>query len=431
MPALRLPRLSSFRAFGNRSFVYLWLGALVSNIGTWMETIALGVYVTETTGRAEWTGGIAALTFLPAAVLAPVGGALADRFDRRLTLALGTLVQTLLAGVLTVLAFTDGLSVPVLGVIAFLNGCAATLASPAFSALLAELVPPEDLHSALSLNSAQFNLGRIIGPVLAAAVLASWGPAWAFLINALSFAAVLVALTGVRPPPRAVARVAESLREGIARGLAVARGDAGISLALGSTLATVLLVAPFIGLVPVFAIRVLGQGAAATSLLVTCQGLGAVSAALAVGTLADLFGRKRVLELGVLLLGPAAIGYWLAPSVEVAAAFMFPLGALYFVVMTGLHLVCQRRVPRELQARMSSLYISVQGIAYAVGLWMQGALADRQGVRPVTVGCAALFLAMVLTLRMWRPNSFDATEAPALAAAEPEPAASAAPASPH
>ncbi len=412
---LRLPRLSSFRAFNQRSFVYLWLGSLVSNIGTWMEAIALGVYVTETTGRAEWTGGIAALTFLPAVFLSPVGGALADRFDRRRYLALGTVVQALLAVALVVLAFTGRLSVSAVSVIAFLNGCTSALINPAFSALLAELVPPEDLHSALSLNSAQYNLGRIVGPVLAASVLATGGVSWAFAVNALSFFAVLLALSGVRVPARAVAQEVESLGEGLLRGFTVAWNDEGISLALLSTLSVSLLVAPFIGLAPVFAIRVLGQGAAATSLLVTCQGLGAVSAALAVGSVVERVGRRRVLEGCMLLIGPVAMAYWLSPTLGMAATCMFFMGALYFGVMTGLNLVCQSRVSRELQARMSSLYSSVLGIGYALGVWGLGALADRHGVRLVTASACALYLTLVLTQRMWRPRGFEATPAAAVA----------------
>jgi predicted MFS family arabinose efflux permease len=383
-----------------------------------METIALGVYVTETTGRAEWTGGIAALTFLPAVFLAPVGGALADRLDRRTYLAVGTVVQMLLAMALALMSFTGTLSVHAISVIALLNGCASTLTNPAFTALLAELVPPEDLHSALSLNSAQFNLGRIVGPVLAGTVLAAAGASWAFAVNALSFVAVVVALTQVRTPPRVKPRHQEGLREGIRRGLEVARGDAGITLALGSTFFTGVLVAPFIALAPVFAIRVLGHGAAGTSMLVTCQGLGALCGVLAVGPLVDRFSRKRVLEVSMLLIGPVAMAYWCSPTLSVAASLVFFMGALYFSVMTGVNLVCQSRVPRDLQARMSSLYSSMLGVGYALGVWGQGALADRHGVRLVTVSSAALFLTLVLTLRVWRPRSFDATEA-AVAYVEP------------
>jgi MFS family permease len=408
--SLRLPRLSSLRAFAHRDFSRVWFGALVSNIGTWMETLALGVFVTQVTGRAEWTGGIAALTYLPSVVLSPLGGALADRFDRRAYLAVGTGVQALLAGLLTVLAFTERLSVPAVAVISLLNGCTHILINPAFSALITEVVPREDLHSAFSLNSAQFNLGRIIGPALAAGVLATGGPAWALLFNTVSFLAVLVALARVRGGGRAKEAARERLWPGIVRGMRVARRDAGIWLALAGTLGVSMLIAPFIGLVPVFALNVLGQDAAATSLLVTAQGVGAVSAALLGGTLVDRFGRGRLLEWTVLLLGPVAAVYWLAPSLPSAALAIFALGAVYLLTLTSLHTLCQARAPAELQARVSSLYSMVLGGGYAVGVWMQGALADRVGVRFITASAAGLFLALVLTLRSLRPRALASLE---------------------
>ncbi|HYH94631.1 MFS transporter [Hyalangium sp.] len=415
MPALRLPRFSSFRAFEHPGYLPVWTGSLVSNIGTWMETLALGVYVTQVTGRAEWTGGVAALSYLPGLALSPLGGALADRFDRRMYLAAGAVGQMLLAGVLTVLAFTDNLSVPLVAVAAFLNGSISQLMGPAFNALLAELVPPEDLHSALSLSSAQFNLGRVIGPLLATVVLAAGGIAWALLINMLSFVAVLAALSRLRgahsPSSFAIKGLWKVLWADIARGVEVARQDAGIRLMLVSTLIIAVLVAPFIGLVPVFAIRVFGQGASATSLLVTSQGAGAVMAAVAAGVVVDAFGRKRVLEGVMLALGPVAALYWLAPSLVLAAVGIFFLGASYMTCLTGIHTVCQTRAPVELRARISSLYGMVLNGGYALGVWLQGALADRVGVRFITVSSAVFFLALVLSLRLLRPRSFDATEA--------------------
>ncbi|HEX8700091.1 MAG TPA: MFS transporter, partial [Myxococcaceae bacterium] len=287
MAAPLLSRLSSLRAFGHPGYLPIWLGSLVSTIGSWMETVALGVYVTEVTGQAEWTGGIAALTFMPGLILSPLGGALADRFDRRAYLALGIAAQMVLAGILTVLAFTHSLSVPVVAVSAFFNGCLSLLLGPGFMALLSELVPPEDLHSAMSLSSAQVNLGRIIGPLLTTVVLAAGGLEWALLINTFSFLAAIIALLSLRQPLRAGTAAPQGLGKAlwtdIARGLAVAHDDAGIRLMLASALAISVLVSPFISLVPVFAIKVLGLGGSATSLLVTAQGAGAVAAAIGVG----------------------------------------------------------------------------------------------------------------------------------------------------
>lgn len=415
MPALRLSRFSSLRAFEHPGYLPVWTGSLVSNIGTWMETVALGVYVTQVTGRAEWTGGVVALTYGPGLFLSPVGGALADRFDRRTYVALGAMAQMFVASVITLLAFTHHLSVPLVAVAAFLNGCVNMLTGPAYSVLLAELVPPEDLHSALSLNSAQFNLGRVIGPLLATVVLAMGGIAWALLINALSFVAVLAALSRLRgtkrPSTFALKGLLKSLWVDINRGMDVAMADKGIRLVLAGTFAIALFVAPFIGLVPVFAIRVFGLGASATSLLVTCQGAGAVVAAVGGGALVDAFGRKRVLEGSMLALGPIAALYWLSPTLTWAAVGIFMLGAAYMMALTGIHTVCQARPPRELRARMSSLYGMVLNSVYALAVWQQGALADRLGVRFITVSAAVFFLALMLTLKLLRPRSFDATEA--------------------
>ncbi|NNB89579.1 MFS transporter [Corallococcus exiguus] len=420
MPAHRLPRLTSLRPFEYPGYFAVWLGALISNIGTWMETVAMGVYVTQTTGRAEWTGAIVALSFLPAVVLAPVGGALADRFDRRAYAGLGALLQAVLAAVLTVLAFRGQLSVSVIGVISFLNGCVSTLTYPAFSALLAELVPPEDLHLSTSLNSAQFNLGRIMGPTLAAVVFQAGGPAWALLANTLSFFAVLVALWRVVPPARDPSVKREPLWDGIRRGITVARDDEDISLVLVATFFVAALVAPFIGLVPVFAIRELGQGAAATSLLVTCQGAGAVTAALCVGTLAELFGQRKLRGYSATTIAVLSGVYWLAPTLQVAAVCIFFLGANYLILMSSLSASCQGRVPRELQARMGSLYSMVLGAGYSLGVWFQGALADRMHLRFVTIGSSAVFLALVLTTRLLKPARFE-NEPLALAPADVQP----------
>ncbi|MFY1828195.1 MFS transporter [Myxococcus fulvus] len=411
MRALRLPHLSSLRAFEHPGYLAVWLGALISNIGTWMETVAMGVYVTQETGRAEWTGGIVALAFLPSVILSPLGGALADRFDRRVYVALGVAVQLVLAAVLTVLAFIGELTVPIVGVVTLLNGCASTLTNPAFSAMLAELVPPRDLHSAMSLNSAQYNLGRIVGPLLAALVLQMGGASWALLINTLSFVASLIALSRVTLPSRDTPRTQESLWAGITRGVSVARADEDISRVLWGTLFVAALVAPFIGLVPVFAINVFGQGAAATSLLVACQGAGAVVAAVVVGTLADALGHRKLLGFAAMSIGVVSALYWMSPTLTVAAAVIFVLGANYLTLMSGLHAFATSRVPRDMQARVSSLYSMVLGGGYAAGVWALGALADRVGVRFVTVTASVIFLALVLTLRLLSPRSFDDSRA--------------------
>ncbi|MHB8873154.1 MAG: MFS transporter, partial [Myxococcaceae bacterium] len=282
-------RVASLRAFEHRAYLVLWLGAFVSNVGTWMQTVALGVFVTEETGRAGWTGTVAALMYLPAMLFGPLGGAVADRVDRRKYLLVGTLVQTSLAALLAILAFSHRLSVPAVGAVALVAGCVGAMTNPAFNALLAELVPREHLLSAVSLNSAQYNLGRILGPLLAAVAIAFGGVGLALAANALSFVGSLVSIALLRPQPPSAA-TPEPIWAGLRRGLVAAHRDRGIRMALLLTLAVGILIAPFIGLVPVMAINVLHGGALQTSLLVASQGVGAVCAALVGGSIAERIG---------------------------------------------------------------------------------------------------------------------------------------------
>jgi MFS family permease len=404
-------RVSPFRPFRHRAFAIIWTGSFVSNIGTWMETVAIGVYVTQATGQAAWTGTVAALTYVPTVLLGPFGGALADRFDRRRFLVGVTLFQTLLAVLLTVLAATGQLSVPAVATIVLLAGCAFAVAMPAVQAMTPDLVGTDDLLGAMSLGAAQFNLGRVVGPALAGLVITAGGLAWAFGFNVVSFGAVLVALALVRVPPlpRADGKPARVLRT-IAEGVVAARRDPGIRTALLLLLATTFLVSPFIGLVPAVAIKVFGRGAPGTSALVTAQGIGAVCAALAAAPLAARLGRRRVLVLALLLVGPAAVLYGLAPTFPLAVVAIALLGFVYLAVLSGTSTVCQLRAPRELRARIASLFMLGVGGGHALGLVVQGWLGDQVGLPAVTAVTGLLLAGIVLAVRLARPDLLEAME---------------------
>ncbi|MDQ3570497.1 MAG: MFS transporter, partial [Actinomycetota bacterium] len=188
---------ASFRPLRHRNFALYWGANLVSNIGTWMQTVAVGALVTAQTGQASWAALVAAAVFLPIGVLAPVGGALADRLDRRRWLAIGNLIEAGLAAVLVVLSATGRASPgPVTGVV-FLAGCVLALLIPFQQAMVPDLVPTEDVLGAASLGAAQYNLGRVVGPALAGVVIAVSSFTWAFAINAVSFFAVVGALAAM------------------------------------------------------------------------------------------------------------------------------------------------------------------------------------------------------------------------------------------
>ena len=403
--------VSPLRPFRHRAFATVWTGSFVSNIGTWMETVAIGVYVTQATGQAAWTGTVAALTYAPTVLLGPFGGALADRFDRRRFLVGVTLFQTLLAATLTLLAATDRLSVAAVATIVLLAGCAFAVAMPAVQAMTPDLVGADDLLGAMSLGAAQYNLGRVVGPALAGLVITAGGLAWAFGLNVLSFGAVLLALALIRIPPLA-RRDGERPRvlRTIAEGVVAARRDPGIRTALLLLVATTFLVSPFIGLVPAVAIKVFGRGAPGTSALVTAQGIGAVCSALAATPLAGLLGRRRLLVAALLLVGPAAVLYGLAPTFPLAVAAIAVLGFVFLAVLSGTSTVCQLRAPRELRARIASLFMLGVGGGHALGLVVQGWLGDRVGLPEVSAATGLLLLGIVVAVRLVRPDLLEAME---------------------
>ena len=416
--ALALQRFASLRAFRHRNFRRFWLGAFVSNVGTWMETIAIGVWVTQTTGRGGWTATVAALVYLPALVLGPLGGAIADRRDRRQLMAWLTWAQLLLAASLAALALLGRLSLPAVSVLAFLSGCANALLAPVSSALLSELVPREELLSAISLSSAQYNLGRIVGPGLAALVMAAGGLGAAFAVNALSFVAVMVAVATVQLPAPERRQHGRLLAE-IRTGMRVAHEDTGIRTALWLTFAVGALVAPFIGLLPVFAITELGRGPSGTSLLATAQGVGAVGAAFLAGSLAERWGRQRLLVRASAALAILAALYWLSPNFGLAVLGICLVGAAYLTTLSTLSSTCLSRVSRLLQARVASLYGLVLSTSYGLGLLALGWGGDHFGLRRVMVAAALGCLAVVGVLK--HRGGFSGVDAPARFLGTPTP----------
>jgi MFS family permease len=397
-----LPR--SLAPFRQRDYARFWAGAFVSNIGTWMETVAVGILVTTETGQAGWAGLVSAAAFFPAATAGLVGGALADRIPRRRLLLMTVSAQMLLAGLLTALAAVDAAHPAVVTVIVFAAGCAAALGFPTYQALLPDLVPREDVPAAMALGSAQWNLGRVVGPALAGVVIAFGGYTWAFAINALSFLAVIAAIAPLAlpaPSPKA----GESIRASIASGFRYVRGDPGLRAVVGYLSLNSLLAAPFIALVPAVALKVFGDEDFGTSLLVTAQGVGAVVMALTLGGLSHRFGIRRVVLVGLSVLPALLVAYALAPTIGLAAAAIFGVGAAYLACLSGFNTVAQLRAPTEMRGRVMSVNMLILGTLYPIGAVVQGRIADSVGLRTTTTVAAALLALGIVGQRLLRPGS--------------------------
>ncbi len=401
---------ASLAPFRSRSFTLIWLGALVSNTGTWMEAVALGYYVADTTGKATWSAVVAAAAFIPNAVIGPIGSAMADRLDRRRMLIVGSLGSAILAAVLAVRVGSGSASTAEIAVLGFLAGCTGAFTFPAFQTALPHLVPREHLVAAVGVSNAQWNLGRVLGPVCAAVAMSFGGVGAALACNAVSFLAVVVAAAVVRIPPSTGDQ--RKVLAALADGFRFARGSAVMRRMLLLMVITMLLASPFIAFVPQMATVVFHGGPRATSLLVTAQGIGAVVAAFTLGSVTKKFGLSRLMVSSLLLMCPLLVAYGVAPHLVLSAVALASVGWAYGYTFTSFAGTAQQQAPDDMRGRVLAVNAFVLGIMYPVGSLVQGRVADWVGLRWVTAGSGVL-LGLVVALMTLTRRGAALGEAPA------------------
>jgi MFS family permease len=398
----------------------LWTAGLVSTVGSWMQAVAVGALLISRTGQATWAVLVAAAAFLPIGLLSPVGGALADRMARRPVLIAGSLAAAAVAVALAV-EVAGGHERPItLVALVGVQGAASAVIGPFQQAILPDLVPASEFLPAIALNSAQWNLGRIVGPALAGATIAAFGYPVAFDANAVSFLAVVVALAFVRlaPPSGRRDRLIRSLREGFA----VARRQPSCWAAVVTIAVVALIASPFIALVPAMAQRLAGAAghgpgaaravASATGVLTTAQGAGAVAGALCLTWLAARFGQGRVLAASLAGLPVVLVAYGCSQTLWWAAPALFAVGLVYLFVLTGLSTVVQLHAPPAYRGRVLSFYLVALGVAYPVGSLIQGPVADRIGIGWTTTATALLLWLVLAAASLALPAARRALLAP-------------------
>lgn len=371
---------------------------MVSNVGTWMESVALAYYVADTTGKASWSAIVGAAAFIPGAFLGPVGSAMADRLNRK-HMIIGTQAgSAVIAAVLAIWVGSGSAGPEVIAILSFLAGCIGAFGFPAYQTVLPDLVPREHLVAAVGLSNAQWNLGRIIGPALAALVMSIGGIGAALWCNAISFAAVIVAISLIKLPHRDGAR--RPIFAALGDGVRFARGHPDMRRMLALMAATVFIGAPFIAFVSQMATNVFDGDSEATSFLVTAQGIGAVTAAFTMGGLTKRIGVWRLMTGAIGLMAPVLVLYAISPRLWTAALCLAAIGLLYGYAFTSFAGVAQQTAPDEMRGRVLAVNTFVLGLCFPVGTLVQGAIADEVGLREVTAasGIALFAVAAVLTL---------------------------------
>jgi MFS family permease len=383
------------RALRNEDYRLFWGGCLLSNVGTWMQNVAQGWLVLELSNSSFWLGMVGFAASVPFLLFTLLGGVIADRVSKRHLLIGAQTAQMVLAFVLAGLTYFKVIDIGQLALIAFLVGISNAVNAPAYQAMVPKLVPPEDLQNAIALNSAQFNMSRIVGPTLGGYAMAWVGMAGNFFLNGVSFLAVLWPLFRMRYPdekPERGTSVLRSLRDGI---VYVKRSPQMTAIVMLIASASLLLL-PFITFVPYFAKDVLKVGERGLGFLMACSGIGALAAAGVVAAFPRIRWRGRVIVFSGLFVMTAMIVFCYSRMMALSAVMAFCEGFGMIISLSTVNVTMQQLSSDEMRGRVMSIYAtSFLGLP-PVGCLIVGVLSRHM---PTEHALAAMIgLAMVYYL---------------------------------
>jgi predicted MFS family arabinose efflux permease len=403
VPAVRDRLTKVFKAFTYRDFSLLWAGAFTSSVGTWMQSVAQSWLILTISGKASYLAWAAVLQDSPFLVFSLFGGVLADRMDRRRILLLSQVVQLTSAFLLAGLVYTQRIEVWMILVLSFVVGLAMSFGGPAYQALVPSLVDKEDLPNAVALNSIQFNLARVIGPVLAGVAFYKLGAAACFGLNGLSFFAVIVALLALRrgaPTGTASGSVLENLKAGL---LAVHR-DRSLRGLIGLAFVGSLCAFPLLTFLPVFAKDVFKGDVKVLSYFLAVFGLGAVCGAIGAAGFGHVKRRGAVAVVMQMTFGALMVGFSLSRTKWVSMGLLFFAGAALMIVFAMFMTLVQTSVDDAMRGRVVSVYSLAFRGAMPLGNIIAGFLVTIMPAPWVLAG-NGLLLVLVGTTVFLRRNA--------------------------
>ncbi len=376
----------------HRNFRLFWFGQTISLVGTWMQQIATGWLALELTNSAFMVGLVAAAGTIPILLLSLLAGVLADRFDKLRIVRIAQTMMLVEASVLWGFAWSGHITINWLMTLVLFGGVLSAVEIPARQSLIIDLVVKEDLLDAIALNSGGFNLARILGPTVAAVVIASLGLSWCFGFNALSYLAVLIGLAMIRLPaldaggpaashPSAIAGMLEALR--------YVRNDRLMWILMRIVAVFSVLSVPILTLLPVVARDQLHLDVSGYGLLMTCYGVGATLGALAIASQGGKLPRGRTLTVSSIGLGVAILAFSLSHSVVFCGMMLFVTGVAVITNNALINTLLQHRVPNALRGRVMAIYVMVYVGMNPVGSFIGGWAASYVGAARAIGGMAA------------------------------------------
>ena len=373
-------------ALTHRNFRLLWLGALTSSIGTWMQKVAQAWLIVTLSGDASafYLGLDSFAGEAPILLFTLIGGVVADRRDRRHMMLTSQIVQMLVALLLATLVYTGAIRIWMVLTLSFVAGCAQAFGGPAYQSLIPTLVGKDHLPNAVALNSIQFNLARVIGPIVAGVTLASLGMVACFGLNGISFLFVIAAILALRDihvPPAATVSIVDQMKDGL-RYVRQSHNLKAVTLLgfIGAFLGL-----PLLTFLPVITRDVFQQDVGFYSRLMTFSGAGAVTGALIVAYIGKHRHIGRLLLIFLASFGTTMALFSLSRTPALSAALLFIAGALLVMSFSLTTSLAQLLAPAELRGRVVSIYMVAFRGGSPLGGLAGGLLATQIGSAPTVL----------------------------------------------
>src|SRR5689334_19647464 len=394
-------RSGMFRALSNRNYRIFWTGAFLSNIGTWMQAVAQGWLVLKLTNSPFWLGLDAFMATAPGLLFTLVGGVFADLIDRRRLLIFTQVIAGLSAIGLATLVATNVVNRWMVLGFSFVTGCCMALASPSYLAMTYDLVGREDLANAIAMNSTQFQLSRVVGPTLAGLGFKLFGLAGCFFANGLSFIAVVVALSMVRPlqsqqPAAHAVTDRRAFLGDLFEGFSYVRNRPRVSSLLLLSAVNSFFGAPYFTMVPIYARDIFHLGETGLALLMGTAGGGAFFGALLVAYLGD-FRRKGWFVLGgAILFGICIMGFAVSSRLVLSLVFLFGLGFAIVCSVAVTNTLLQKLCTDQMRGRVMSMFLLSFLGTMPIGNILAGTASNHFGPQP-TLAVGGFVVTIVAT----------------------------------
>jgi MFS family permease len=415
----------TFRALKHRNFQLFFGGQIISLVGTWMQTVAQAWLIYRLTGSGALLGVLGFVGQIPIFLLSPLAGLAADRWPRQRVVIATQTASMVLAFILAALTMTGRIRVWEIIVLATLLGIVNAFDVPARQSFMIEMVGREDLINAIALNSSMFNLARVAGPAIAAGLVAVVGEGWCFLLNGLSYLAVIAGLFLMRIQKRMAVHDGAAPLEKLREGLRFARHTKPIRALLVLVAVVSFMALPYTVLMPIFAVQILHGGVNAYGWLMGAVGFGAMFGALALAMRHELRGLGKVVAYAATGLGASLVLFSASHWYWVSFMILIVSGFTMMMQFTATNTLIQAMVPDQLRGRVMSLYSMMFLGMSPFGSLLAGALADHIGA-PVTmaIGGLASCLGGLAFARKWpamRGPARDLVAAQGMMAPAPQP----------